>query len=624
MNDKVAPRRDAAPTTPDPIEIAMEAEASGALPAGVAHRVLVRQEQLIGWQVASERAGFALKVLTGLAGLAAAATLGAMIWQARQADGLIIKPFSVPPEMAQKGVTGEALASQMLDQLGRMAAVARSGEPQRQVAADWGSNVSIEIPQTGVSLSQVDQWLRDKLGRQTRVTGELMAMSDGRLMLVSRVGSLALPAQAGTADEVPALVVRAAEALYGGQQPLSYWNFLTRTGQDAEAEAVSRGMTRSPDRAVRALGYSTLGNVLLDTQGEAAALAAYARARTIDPTASPSATSNTGDIEFRRGHLEAGAALWRQSVHLIGRSPGRTELWRAAQRLSSEVRTARIVGDHATVLKAELASAQTGGVGYGGGVRDIEMHIASDRAALHDILTARAEISAFEPATKSEATKRLSAQLDTALSAEDWAAAVSAAQAVRAAKRDAPDRGVFRAQSDDILAQALTGGGWLAEAEAVISPTPLDCQPCVMARGQLAEARGNRALADHWFGEGVRMAPSWAAPHEEYGRVLLARRDAGGALRQAQAALRIGPRFADAMELAGEAMLATGDAKAAAASFAAAAELTPKWGRLHLKWGEALANLNKSPEARRQLGLAAALYLTPDERAELARMQGKR
>ena len=53
MDDKVAPRREAAPTTPDPIEIAMEAEASGALPAGVAHRVLVRQEQLIGWQIAS-------------------------------------------------------------------------------------------------------------------------------------------------------------------------------------------------------------------------------------------------------------------------------------------------------------------------------------------------------------------------------------------------------------------------------------------------------------------------------------------------------------------------------------------------------------------------------------------
>ena len=64
-----------APTTPDPIEIAMEAEALGEAPRGVAHRVLAKQEQLIGWQIASERAGFALKLLTGAAGLAVAVAL---------------------------------------------------------------------------------------------------------------------------------------------------------------------------------------------------------------------------------------------------------------------------------------------------------------------------------------------------------------------------------------------------------------------------------------------------------------------------------------------------------------------------------------------------------------------
>ena len=50
-----APRRrqvraEPAPTSPDPIEIAMEAEASGEAPRGVAHRVLAKQEQLIGWR----------------------------------------------------------------------------------------------------------------------------------------------------------------------------------------------------------------------------------------------------------------------------------------------------------------------------------------------------------------------------------------------------------------------------------------------------------------------------------------------------------------------------------------------------------------------------------------------
>ena len=42
-------RAEPAPTTPDPIEIAMEAEASGVVPEGVAHEVLRKQSQLLGW-----------------------------------------------------------------------------------------------------------------------------------------------------------------------------------------------------------------------------------------------------------------------------------------------------------------------------------------------------------------------------------------------------------------------------------------------------------------------------------------------------------------------------------------------------------------------------------------------
>jgi hypothetical protein len=109
-----------APTTPDPIEIAMEAEASGVAPSGVAARVLEKQERLIGWQIASERAGFGLKVLAGLAGLAAAMGLGLMMWSAAHSDGLIIEAIEAPPEIVGQGYTGQALAAELQDKLNRM------------------------------------------------------------------------------------------------------------------------------------------------------------------------------------------------------------------------------------------------------------------------------------------------------------------------------------------------------------------------------------------------------------------------------------------------------------------------------------------------------------------------
>ena len=101
------------------------------------------------------------------------------------ADGLVIKAFSVPPAMAARGVTGEALAAETVDRLNGISDAAVSAETQRTVSGDWGHDISIQIPETGVSLSQVDEWLRGRLGHQRRVTAELMQGDDGRLTLVA-------------------------------------------------------------------------------------------------------------------------------------------------------------------------------------------------------------------------------------------------------------------------------------------------------------------------------------------------------------------------------------------------------------------------------------------------------
>jgi len=59
----------------------------------------------------------ALELSAGLLLLALVAGLSLMVWNAVHSEGLIIESFSVPPDMAARGVTGEVVASQMLDQL---------------------------------------------------------------------------------------------------------------------------------------------------------------------------------------------------------------------------------------------------------------------------------------------------------------------------------------------------------------------------------------------------------------------------------------------------------------------------------------------------------------------------
>ena len=240
----------------------MEAEAIGEAPRGVAHRVLAKQAQLIGWEIADRRAAFGLKMLAGGAAVIAATLLAWMIWSASRADGLVIKAFSVPPTLAARGVTGEALAAQTMDRLNRIAGLAISAEQQRRVSGDWGQNISIQIPDTGVSISQLDQWLRDRVGKERRVTGEVMLGDDGRLTLVSRSGALALPEQTGAPAELPAMLQRAAESLYALEQPLSYSSYLQNQERWADLESFARGQIASRSRRAQAFGYAGLGAAL--------------------------------------------------------------------------------------------------------------------------------------------------------------------------------------------------------------------------------------------------------------------------------------------------------------------------------------------------------------------------
>jgi len=101
----------------------------------------------------SERLKVALQLLTVTVGVALVATLGWMALDAARADGVVIKPFTVAPDLARRGVTGEVVASQLLDKLTEITDRAQSSGAAGKFGAGWGQNISIQIPETGVSLA---------------------------------------------------------------------------------------------------------------------------------------------------------------------------------------------------------------------------------------------------------------------------------------------------------------------------------------------------------------------------------------------------------------------------------------------------------------------------------------
>jgi tetratricopeptide (TPR) repeat protein len=169
------------------------------------------------------------------------------------------------------------------------------------------------------------------------------------------------------------------------------------------------------------------------------------------------------------------------------------------------------------------------------------------------------------------------------------------------------------------LAQATAQMGDTAGGEALIAVTPLDCDACVLARGQIATLKHNWVDASHWFQMVSARSPHIPFADTNWGQSLLAQGKSDAAVEKFKLANQKGPKFADPLEGWGEALMAKNQSHLALAKFAEAEKYAPNWGRLHLKWGEALVYAGKKDEAKTQFARAAALDLTAAEKAELAR-----
>src|ERR1700733_15461789 len=70
----------------------------------------------------SDYARFALEVAGFLVVLLVVCGLGSMVWNASRDRGLVVDAFSVPPDLAQTGMTGSVVANRLIDKLGQLQA----------------------------------------------------------------------------------------------------------------------------------------------------------------------------------------------------------------------------------------------------------------------------------------------------------------------------------------------------------------------------------------------------------------------------------------------------------------------------------------------------------------------
>ena len=579
-----------------------------------------------------KRIGIALRLATLFVGLAVAAALGAMVWDAANSKGLIIEPFAVPGDMAGRGLNGQVIASQMIGKLTAMTA-RESSRAAQSYANNWGDNIKVEIPETGVSIGELRNFLRDWLGHDIHISGEVFHTATGITVTARAGGSDAGGSFSGAENDLDALLQKAAEHLYEVTQPYRYANYLDRDYtpaglQDriARATAIYRRLIAGDDPVERAWAWNGLGTIEFNFYSNQRQSSIY-YLRSIATV--PDFTIGYFALASRNGALSQEMERWenyREADRLLSRVtvPELNPHYTTYARYFARAGVAMLVGDYGAAVAAYKAGAELPDDFSVLQRGNFIANAITAMARLHDLSAVRAYLRAINDFQLQSNNSR-GTRINLDLEAGDWQAVnteEAAQQALIAQARDQNQRrsyqgayGSFRAS----FALAKARQGDFGAAEILIASTESDNDPALRTRGLIAELQGQHARADWWFSRAAARAPHVPFADLLWGQALMARGQPDAAIAKFTQAHKLGPHFADPLEAWGEALMAKNQSHLALAKFAEAEKSAPNWGRLHLKWGEALVYAGKKVEAAKQFARAAQLDLTPDEKAELAR-----
>ena len=580
------------------------------------------------WRRWKDRFQIAVQAVMGMVAFAAVIVLSITVWQAIDDHGLVIEGFSVPPDLAQRGLTGQVVATKLLDKVTAMQLATDSARSPATYSNDWGEDIKVEIPETGVSIDELKRYLHETLGHATHISGEVVHTDTG-LEVSARTG----PDPGGTFDgpntDLDKLLQQAAEVVYKKTQPYRYGFYLYRQGRAAEADAVFHELelTGSP----RDSEWAHLGsaNVLLltgDINGRQQSLRALAARH----PKFVMGMMNFATVEDQFGHAGVALDAYRAIAKLVhgGKNPDVTKRAAGVMEKMALAAAAEHVGDfqEAARLQDEIINMPE----YNGSVGTAEFNKESDLALAHDVSgAARVLNSLTRPADATIrdglvfSVNQSSHAMSEAVAGEDWGgAAFNGAQAINgmmalgpqyamtAARVVAPQVAYAKARAGDAFGAAMT-----------ISQVPADCYLCLRMRGGVADAAGDLKGAEHWYAEAIRQAPAMPFAYADWGKMLLNRHDADGAIAKLSEAHRLGPHFADPLESWGEALMRKNDYAGAIDKFKEANQYAPRWGRLHMAWGRALAKSGKTQEGKAEYAKAANLDMSTEDRAVLTSLQ---
>lgn len=524
----------------------------------------------------SDRLRIGLQLCVILVALGAVLGLAAMFWDALRDHGIKIEAFAVPADLADRGLTGQVVAKKLLDRFAEIDRDSTTVRAANSFANNWGKDIKVEVPETGISIGEISHWIHDRFGHSTRIDGEVFHTSTG-ITVSARVGNDPAIETSGTEAELPALVQDAATRVYARTQPYRYGFWLASRGQVEEAKAVYRQLYIEGNSVDRIWALHGLANEQ-DSLDKSVAFEQQVLAA--DPHFLLAAMTVAGS-EWDLGHEQSALS---KMLAVIADDRGRAD--ESLSRTGRDLLLAMATEDRDQLLSdyhaAEATATQLEDVALPPNWRaQIRLRQVGILIQLHDPMRAT-EILDLVPAAKSPWAEIRLSEGRSRLAAEhgDWAAAL-----LEIERTDATNRGAslaaLRRRYPLYAAELFAHVGRNAEADEIMASLAPDNYDGWRARGRIATLRQNYAAAEQALAEAVRQAPSFAPAYNDWGDVLHAKGDLPGAIAKYSAANQRAPHWADPLKGWGDALLKQGQVQQALVKYDQALKYAPNWQALH-------------------------------------------
>jgi len=520
----------------------------------------------------SDQLRIAFQLLLALIVTAVGAGLLVMVHDAFISNSVVIDPFAAPSALAARGLSGEVIAGGVLDRLTQLQASTRGSSAKRNISNAWTSEIKLEVPETGVSIGEIDRLLKARFGHDVHIEGDLVQTPDGGLALTVRGTGLLPKTFEGKPVELDGLITKAAEYVYSQAEPSLYLVYLSNMGRNAEVVATAKAIYANVSAADRPYVLNQWANSLSSVGGSPQeSLVLYQRAVTLKPDYWV-ARSNVQNSLWLLGREEEAWRAGEEMRRVAGGRPGEApELYYENIDFltwNSEAARASMVAD----------SEAHGGVGSNVGAN--APSIADMDVRLHDLDDAQLQLQTALGDASDSTLAAMSHFVRGRIAGErgDAATAVRELEAFHMAFADPNVRSQYPGY-DCWVAPAEEAAGRSDRADAILHDAGRFVD-CYRFRGDILDHRGDWPGAQRAYREAVRLAPDLPAAYYSWGLALARHGNLAGATQMLGAANQRGPNWADPLKAWGDVLMRQGRRDEARAKYVLALTKAPAWKEL--------------------------------------------